>query len=151
MIDTNDDGKRLGTVRFPIDRSKLMELARALGDEDPVWHDPEAARAAGFDGVPVPPTVTVLADHWRPGGALAMVEALDLDLARVLHGEAEWELLRPLRAGDELTADQRLERVTTREGKRGGTMRLLAVLTEFSDAGGEVVVRRRDTIIERGA
>lgn len=99
------EGLRLAPVRFALDRSKLAELARAFHDEDPVWHDQDAARAAGFDGVPAPPTVGVLADHWREDGALAVATAVGLDLARVLHGEVEWEYLVPLRLGDELTTN----------------------------------------------
>lgn len=151
MSESTLAGTDLGTVRFPLDRSKLAELARSFGDDDPMWHDGEAAGAAGFDGVPVLPTATVIADHWREGGATAMVDALQLDLRRVLHGEAEWEFRRPLRAGDELTATQRVDDVTTREGKRGGSMKLLTLVTEYTDAGGALVATRRDTIIERGA
>src|SRR5437870_10123721 len=88
MIDSTITGTDLDTVRFPIERSKLAELARAFHDEDPVWHDVEAATAAGFEAVPVPPTVTVLADHWRRGGALGPALALGADLRRLLHGEA---------------------------------------------------------------
>jgi hypothetical protein len=151
MIDPTLQGTELGSVRFPIERGKLAELARSFGDDDPVWHDVEVARAAGFDGIPVPPTATVLADHWREGGALAMAEAIGADLPRVLHGEASWEYLRPVRAGMELMAMQRVESVSTRQGKRGGEMTLVAILTEYADDGGDVVARRRDTLIERGA
>lgn len=151
MIDPGIAGSEVGNVRFPVDRSKLAELARAFGDDDPVWHDPRAARAAGFDGVPALPTATVIADHWRPGGATAMVDAIGADLRRVLHGEVAWEYLAPLRAGAELTATQRVESVTTREGRRGGSMTLVGLVTDYVDAGGTVVARRRDTLIEKGA
>jgi hypothetical protein len=151
MIDPAISGAELGTVRFPLDRSKLAELARAFGDEEAVWHDREAAAAAGFDGIPVMPTATVIADHWRAGGATAMVDAVGADLRRVLHGEASWELLVPLRAGMELTATQRVGDVTTREGRRGGLMTLIDLVTDFTDAAGTLVARRRDTLIEKGA
>lgn len=151
MTDSTLAGTELGTVRFPVDRSKCAELARSFGDSDPVWHDPAAAADAGFDGVPALPTATVLADHWREGGATAMIDALGVDLKRVLHGEASWEYLAPLRAGADLTATQRVEGVTTREGKRGGTMTLFTLVTDFQDASGATVVRRRDVLIEKGA
>jgi acyl dehydratase len=142
-------GKQLGELSFPIDRSKLAELARSLFDDDPAYHDPEAARAAGFDGIPAPPTATVLIDHWDPDGIPGFVRALGLELERVLHGEVAWDYIAPLRAGDELTARRRVADVSRREGKRGGTMTLVAVETEFTNQRGELVVRRLDTIIER--
>jgi len=148
MIDPAIAGTTLDSVRFPLERSKLAELARAFGDEDPVWRDPAAAAAAGFDALPVPPTATVLVDHWREGGALATAVAIGADLDRLLHGEASWELVRPVRPGEELTARARVRDVATRQGRRGGAMTVVTMETEFTDASGDVVVRRRDTLIE---
>lgn len=151
MIDPRSRGRELGTVRFPVDRSKAAELARALHDEDAAWHDAEEAQALGFAGVPTMPTVTVLADHWREGGALAFALQVGADLERLLHGEAEWELLLPVRVGDELTATARVADVTSREGRRGGAMTLVTIETEFTNQQDEVAVRRRDVLVEKGA
>ncbi len=151
MINPSIAGTDLGEVRFPIERSKLAELSRAYGDDDPVWHDAEAARAAGFDTLPTPPTATILGDHWRPGGIVELAREIGADPARLLHGEASWELLQPIAPGDELVARQRVESVKTREGKRGGTMTIVTLETEFVNAKrGEVVARRRDALIESG-
>lgn len=136
-------------MRFPLDRSKLAELARAFHDNDPTWYDPAAASAAGFEGVPVPPTVGVLADHWREDGALTFATIAGLDLERVLHGEVEVEYLRPLRMGDELTATSVVKDIARREGKRGGAMTLATVETDFVNQRGELAMRRRDVLIER--
>lgn len=138
-------------VRFPLDRSKLAELARAFHDQDPAWYDEAAASAAGFHGVPAPPTVGVLADHWRKDGLLAFATIAGLDVERVLHGEVAWEYLRPLRMGDELTATSTVSDIAKREGRRGGTMTLVTVETDFVDQRGELALRRRDVLIEREA
>jgi acyl dehydratase len=149
MIDPNIVGTQIDEISFPIDRSKVAELARALGDHDPAWHDPQAAAAAGFDAVPTMPTVTVLVDHWRAGGVAGLVEAIGADLPRILHGEAEWHYLSPVRMGDTLSARQIVKDVTRREGKRGGAMTLIKIDTEFTNQRGELAVRRTDTLIER--
>jgi acyl dehydratase len=150
VIDPEMVGRELGSVRFPVERSKLYELARALGDDDPVWHDHDAALDAGFPGVPMPPTATVLADHWQPGGALAPALALGADVARLLHGEASWEFLRPVAMGEVLRATTRVVDVTTREGRRGGSMTLATIATEFVGEDGAVAIRRLDTLVETG-
>jgi len=150
----NDDsvaGRVLETVTFPIERGKLYELARAFHESSRAWYDDGAAAEAGFDGIPVPPTVTALADHWRPGGALGTALALGLDITRLLHGESSWDYLVPVRAGDQLTATTHITGSTTREGKRGGTMTLIMLETEFTNHCGELAIRRRDTLIETGA
>jgi acyl dehydratase len=151
MIDQSAVGTELAPVSFPIDRSKLAELAKSFGDNDPLWWDPDAAQSAGFDGIPVTPTVTVLISHWRAGGVTGLTQAIGADLARVLHGEVTWEYLAPVRAGDELTARQVIKDVSTREGKRGGAMTFITIDTEFTNQRGELAVRRTDTLIERGA
>ena len=149
MIDQSIVGKEIPPVSFPIDRSKLAELSKSFGDGDPVWWDPAAARAAGFEGVPTPPTVTVLINHWRDGGVTGLMESIGADLARVLHGEATWEFLIPVRCGDELTARQFVADVSQRQGKRGGAMTLVKIDTEYTNQRGELAVRRTDTLIER--
>ena len=149
MVDPSIVGQEIDEVTFPVDRSKLAELARSFGDADPAWHEPQAAQAAGLDAVPTPPTVTVLVNHWRSGGVAGLVEAIGADLSRILHGEAAWEYLAPVRLGDTLTARQKVVDVTQRQGKRGGTMTLIKIGTEFSNQHGELVVRRTDTLIER--
>lgn len=151
MADTSDIGRDLGEARFRVDRSKAKELARALFDDDPVYADEEAARAAGFDGIPVPLTASVLAAFEAEGGAVGYALDLGLDLGRLLHGESAWDYLRPLRIGDELSGRVVVKDVAHREGSRGGTMTLVTVETEFRDVDGEPVLRRRDTMIERGA
>jgi acyl dehydratase len=142
------NGRHLGTVTFPVERGKLRELALALHDEDPVWHDPDAARAAGFDGVPAPPTATVLAAHWTPGALIGRPLELGLDVARLLHGEATWSDLRPIRAGDELTAVAHVADVSERQGRRGGTMTLVVVRTTFTNQRGEQVAVLDDTWVQ---
>jgi hypothetical protein len=149
MIDPSIVGQEIARVSFPVDRSKLAELSKAFGDGDPAWWDPDAAGADGFDGIPTPPTVTVLMDHWREGGVAGLVDAVGADLARVLHGEVAWEYLVPVRGGDELAARQVVKGVTTREGKRGGAMTFISIDTEFTNQRGELAVRRSDTLIER--
>jgi acyl dehydratase len=146
-----DIGRDLGPASFRVDASKVRELARSLYDDDPVYADEDAARAAGFAGIPVPLTASVLAAHRSEHGAVAAALALGLDLARLLHGESSWEYLRPLRVGDELAGRLVVEDVTRKEGSRGGAMTLVTTLTEFRDRAGEPVLRRRDTMIERGA
>ncbi len=151
MTETTLAPRELDELRFPLERGKLAELARALFDDDPVYRDPQAAAAAGFDGVPAPPTATVAIDHWAQRSMNDLAIELGLDLARVLHGSASWELRRPLRAGAELTARRRLADVTTKEGRRGGAMTLLTIETDFLDDSGEIAVQRRDTLIEVSA
>lgn len=148
MADDSLIGRDLGTMTFPVDRSKVREFARALGDPDPVYTDVDAARAAGFTDIPVPPTFVVSSAHWREEDN--MVATLGLDLRRALHGECGWEYHGPVVVGDELTASRRVSGVSTREGRRGGTMTMVSIETDFTNQRGELVVRQTDVLVETG-
>lgn len=141
-------GRDLGTVTFPVDRSKVREFARSLGDTDPIYVDTATAREAGFADIPAPPTFVVSSAHWRDEDN--MVATLGLDLRRTLHGECRWEYHGPVVVGDELTAVRRVSDVATRQGKRGGSMTLISIETDFTNQRGELVVRQTDVLIETG-
>ena len=66
----------------------------------------------------------------------------------MLHGEQEFEYLRPVYAGDTLTARGRISNVEKRPGKRGGEMTLVTLETEYKNQRGEVCLYARSTIIE---
>ena len=51
-------------------------------------------------------------------------------------------------AGTELTAESRIDRIYEKEGKRGGTMTFVELVTEYRDGSGAVVAEARSTIIE---
>jgi len=148
MAEDSLPGRDLGTMTFPVDRSKVREFARALGDPDPVYTDVDAARAVGFSDIPVPPAFVVSSAHWSEEDNL--VATLGLDLRRVLHGECGWECHGPVVVGDELTASRRVSGVSTREGRRGGTMTMVSIETDFTNQRGELVVRRTDVLVETG-
>lgn len=151
MATTADIGRDLGESRFIVDRSKVMELAKTLFDEDPSYLDLEAAREVGFEDIPIPLTADVLAAHWAEGGAEGRALELGMDLKRMLHGEVSWHYLGLIRCGDELVGRTVVDSVTTRQGSRGGTMTLVGLTVEYRNQRGEPVLRRRDTLIETGA
>ena len=109
----------------------------------------DAARAAGFAAEAATATYVVAAGHYRDQRAL--LTALGLDLARVVVGSVSWLYERPLVAGDELRGTRRVVSDERREGKRGGSMRLVTLETEYLDAAGSTVTRVQELLIERGA
>src|SRR5207253_83433 len=78
------------------------------------------------------------------GGA----RSLKLDYRRLLHGEQEFEYLKPIRPGDVLTARGRTKDVFEKEGKRGGKMLFVITETEFTNQRGEVAAYSRSTLIQ---
>jgi acyl dehydratase len=122
-----------------VETGKIREFARAVKDPNPAWFADEGALA--------PPTFLMTMAHWiRDLGETR--SAVKLDYRRLLHGEQEFEYLRPIRAGDLLRFRSRTKEVFEKQGKRGGTMTFVIGETEFRDAAGEVVAYLRNTAIE---
>lgn len=136
-------------VSFDVERGKIREFARATAASDPVHTDSRTAVSRGQDEVLATATHVVVAGHHRD--QRAFVARLGLDIRRVVVGSTSWEYVRPLRAGDSLTGVRRVSSDETKPGRRGGTMRLVTLETEYADCDGAVVVRQREVLIERGA
>lgn len=147
-------GKSKRTVEnFEVEAGKVEEFARALRDENPIYRNREAARSAGYEDIPAPPTFTRVSyfPRYRPDG---IDENLGFDLGlqseNVLHGEQEYEYARPLIVGDVLSGVTTLVDVFQSEGSRGGIMTFCVYETEYRDQDGELVVTERVTRIETG-
>jgi len=127
-----------------VEFGKIREFARAIKDDNPLYFDEEVAkREAG--GVMPPPTFTMTQAFWDDGSSRI---DLGLDMRRVLHGEQEFEYVKPVYAGDSLTGQGRISSVEKRPGKRGGEMTLVTLETEYKNQRGEVCMYSRSTIIE---
>jgi len=113
-----------------------------------VHTDPREAQARGHADLLATATHVVVSGHYRD--QRAVVAALGLDLRRIVVGSTAWEYARPLRAGDTLSGTRRVAGDEIRVGRRGGTMRLVTLETEYVDSDGAVAVRQFEVLIERG-
>ena len=130
---------------FEVGREHIRSFALAIGDPNPVYLDPAAARALGHRDVVAPPTfLTVLALRFGANGPVVDSE-LGLDYALVVHGEQTFTHHRPIHPGD------RLSGVTTITGIRdAGRNELMTMATEVTDEAGAAVATLVSTIVSRG-
>jgi acyl dehydratase len=129
-----------GTMR--VEYGKIREFARAVKDDNPIYRDETRCLA--------PPTFLMTIAHWM--GDLGQTRsAVKLDYRRLLHGEQEFEYLRPVRPGDVLTFRSRSKDVFEKAGRRGGKMLFVIGETEFKNQRGEVVAYTRNTAIQTEA
>lgn len=142
-------GSVLDVVSFEVEAGKIREFATATHALDPVHTDTAAATEAGFTNLPATPTHVVVAGHHR--NQQQFVRDLGLAIERVVVGSVEWHYTRPPAVGDRLTGTRRVVDDTTKDGKRGGTMRLVTLETEWTDSAGDRVLTQREVLIERGA
>jgi acyl dehydratase len=117
----------------------IAQFADAVGDENPIFRDAEAARRAGFRAIPVMPTFVT---RFRVPFAEA---GLDPEHSQVLHGEQEYTYTRPLYARETLTVRHKVAAI--RQSGRGG----MAILTmeQIGDDARERVATGRAVVLVR--
>lgn len=133
---------------LPVTREKVQEFALAVGEDNPIFFDVEAARQAGLPDVVAPPTFTVTQIFAVPREEREHRLGANLDYGRVLHGEQQFTYNRLPFAGETLKGSMRISKDFTKEGKRGGEMRFITYESTFRDAEGEEVLTAHYTLIE---
>lgn len=128
-----------------IERGRLRLFAQAVGLREPVYLDPEAARAAGYPDLLVPPTYCFTLETDLPGRR-PIAEVLDVPPARVLHGEQEFEWLHDAFAGQTVHVETRISGIESKKGRR---MELVERLTAITHADGRPVARLRNVVVVR--
>lgn len=141
-----------------VDRRLIQRYTVAIDEHDPLFTDPEHARAAGFDDVVAPSNMLAGVVEWGPGG---WQDELKPDGTgeegwlseatrgmRVMGGGEETELLHPLVAGMRLIETQTLAEVVVKDGRAGRLLLLHSDVT-FEAEGGPVLSRSRRTILGR--
>lgn len=134
--------------QLPVDRDKIREFALAVGEDNPVFLDPEAAHLAGYPELIASPTFTVTQIFQVPRDEREQRLGANLNYERVLHGEQEFHYKRLPVAGEKLVGKMRIAKDFTKEGKRGGRMRFVTYETRFTDANGDEVLTALYTLLE---
>lgn len=141
-------GRLVDVITLDIERGKIAEFARATGAQSPLHTDSTAASQAGLTDVAATATHVVAAGHQRD--PRAWVAELGLTMERIVVGSVAWEYRRPLVAGDRVTGRRIVSGDRVRSGS-SGSMRVITLQTDWTDAAGVVTTRQIETIIERGA
>src|SRR2546423_13996129 len=123
-------GKTYEPVSFTVERDRVVAFADAIGEDAPVFRDPEAAKAAGFGEQVAPPTF-VTAMQIMTSGQVVLDQELGLDYSRVVHGEQSYEWRRPIVVGDTPSAVPRISDLYAK-----GPNEFLVIEAEIRDAGG---------------
>lgn len=132
------------TEPYLVGREKVREFSRAVFATNPINHDPEAARAAGYADVVAPPTFAVVVQELTLAQLLSEPDA-GIDFSRVVHGDQRFTFTRPIVAGDELTATLTVASIKTLGGNA-----MITAESSIVDAEGAHVVTAISTLVVRG-
>lgn len=142
-VNTELAGKAYAPFSYEVGKEKIREYARAVGDENPVYMDDEAARAAGFEGIVAPPMFAVVYSSGATQQAIFDQE-LGIDLTMMVHGEQDFAWHEMVRAGDVITTTASLGEVFEKAG-----MDFVKVKTESVNQDGAPVATGIWTLVVR--
>jgi acyl dehydratase len=114
-IQTDAVGKSYEPVIYAVGREKIREYAAAVGETNPLHHDLDAARAAGYADLVAPPMFAVVYAGRAVGPALFDPE-VGLNFAMMVHGAQEFRWDRVVVGGDEVTTVASVKEIADRGG-----------------------------------
>ena len=163
----------MAVERFPIEAGHIMLFARAIGDPNPIYYDPEQAIA--------PPTFVQASAQFDPDYGLrpkigrpwfgsgktpsGLQRPAPAEKAEGgssggggggggrggggsgLHAEQHYEYHRPLKVGDVLTSTTTPGKRWEKEGRRAGKLVFAESVTEYRNQDGELVVTARSVAV----
>ncbi|MFC9928364.1 MaoC family dehydratase N-terminal domain-containing protein [Streptomyces sp. NPDC127190] len=133
------------TAPYEVGREKIREFVEAVAETNPVYTDPEAAKAYGYPDVIAPPTF-VFSITFRACAQVVQDPQLGLDYSRVVHGDQKFAYKRPVHAGDRLTVTSTIEAIKSLAGND-----ILDIRGEVYDEAGEHVVTAWTKLVARAA
>ena len=143
-IKTDAIGKEWPGTTYQAGREKIKEYANALGIDNPVHFDVEAARAAGFRDVVAPPMFAVVYSGPALGPVLFDPD-VGMNFAAMVHGGQVFEWGESVCSGDEITTSSKCLSIEEKDGKGFYVFETVSV-----NQDGAEVVRGTWTNIVRG-
>jgi acyl dehydratase len=144
----------LGIIR----KEAFQRFAVAADNLNPVFFEPEAARAAGYPDAIAPPLFLSSVRNWqagppqgslRPDGTTSHEFAfLPLEGMRIMGGGQDLEFHAPVTDGTRVSMELRLDGVELKQG-RSGDLILIKVTQIYRDAADRPLVTCRETFIAR--
>ena len=145
MVDRSAIGKTTDTYTMEVEKGHIRRFAQAIGDDNPLYRDEEYAEKSRYGGIIAPPT---FATTFGFEGE-RIIEKLDINYARLLHGEQEYEYHKPIRAGDVISFSTKVTDVTEKQGKSGVMDIITTEMTGHNQGGEKVFVGRSTAVIRR--
>jgi acyl dehydratase len=137
-------GKTWPPVNYEVGAEKIREYAFAVGENEAVHHDRDAAQSAGFRDIVAPPMFAVVYSARAMAPAIFDPE-VGIDLARMLHGSQEFDWGEPVVAGDTIETTVELKDMYEKDGRK-----FFVFESVSRNQDGQEVVRGTWTNIVRG-
>ena len=145
MIDKKHIGYAPPPILWDVEKGRIAFFAKVIGLTDPVHTDEAAAKAAGYRGIVAPPTF-IFGAPGDSGETMKLIETLNIDLGKVLHGEQRFDYHAPVCAGDTLRFESKVSDIYD---KKGGALEFVVNGTKVTNQLGEHVADLHSVIVVR--
>ena len=145
QLDKKVIGHEFEAFSTTVEAGKVKLFCKAIGEEDPIYSDEAAAKAAGYRGITAPLTFlrALQADDPNKGGLLRL---LNVDIGLILHGEQHYDYYAPVFVGDRITCQQK---VVDMYDKKGGALWFVVSETSMKDQAGKLVAKATGITVVR--
>ena len=150
----------MAVEKFAVEASHIMMFARAVGDDNQVYHDADYAAGTEAGSIIAPPTFAqasaqfdpdyglrprIDGDGWfgsggKPTGAKPREGGGGGGGGGGLHAEQRFIYHRHMKPGDVLSATNKPGKTWEKEGRRSGKLVFSESITEYRDQDGELVI-----------
>jgi acyl dehydratase len=145
MIDKKHIGYAPPPILWDVEKGRIAFFAKVIGLTDPIHTDEAAAKAAGYRGIVAPPTF-IFGAPGDSGETMKLIETLEIDLGKVLHGEQRFDYHAPVCAGDTLRFESKVSDIYD---KKGGALEFVVNGTKVTNQLGEHVADLHSVIVVR--
>ena len=114
-VETDNIGKTYEPATFEVEADRIKAYADAVHEDNPIYHDAEAAKQAGFRDLVAPPMFAVV--YSAPGMGPAIYDTIGDAVMRMVHGGQEFVWGEPVVAGDTITTEVKVAEIYEKDGK----------------------------------
>ena len=130
-------GRVLSTGSATVDAEHVAGFAAALGDANPEYK------------TVAPPTYPIAFMTQAMSGGMNTFLELGLNFMTLVHGEQEFEFVRPVKVGETLELTGRIADIYEKTNSAGATLDFVVMETEGKDTAGKPVFYSRNVLISK--
>ena len=146
MFDTSKIGYSFPPFPVFVDRTKLRELALAIGDPNPIYQDRQIEES---EDIPLLPTTATIFLFWENTNFIKQLTELGLDVTRLIHREESYEYLAAIHPGETLTGVMTVLDGSTRKGRGDTTIDLVTLRLSYTNRYGQDVLVATTRLVSR--
>ena len=130
-------GRVLSTGSATVNAEHVANFAAALGDANPEYKSV------------APPTYPIAFMAEAMSGGMNTFLELGLNFMTLVHGEQEFEFVRPVKIGETLELTGRISDIYEKTNSAGATLDFVVMETEGKDTAGKPVFYSRNVLISK--